>query len=329
VKRRACFFVEGLEREALQRIEFYAQDIQILEDAGFEIDFVSKPRKLRPADLFFIWWWTWALAPITYAKMLRRPTIVTGTVDINYFESRPWWHQAVMRRAFALADVNVFVSEMERREIPDRFNVRNPFYAPHCVDHISYSPNGARSNNLICTIGWLQQPNATRKCLPEIIQAAALIHQKRPDLKFVIAGANGNYADEAAALIRRVGAEAYVNLPGAISKEEKIRLMQQCAVYLQPTRYEGFGLAILEAMACGAPVVTSARGAVPEVVGDTAIMVDGTEPSSIADGLLHYLENPSLRTTMGCRARQRAVEQFQYAQRRDRMLPLIERLMNA
>jgi glycosyltransferase involved in cell wall biosynthesis len=118
-------------------------------------------------------------------------------------------------------------------------------------------------------------------------------------------------------------------LPWAVSKEEKIRLMRECVVYLQPTRYEGFGLAILEAMSCGAPVVTSPCGAVPEVVGDTALLVDGTSPPSIAEGILQYLEDPSLRETMGRQARQRAVDRFQYAERRDKMIALIDQLAKA
>ena len=327
MSRKACFFVKGLEREALQRVEFYAQDLQILKDAGFEIDFVSKLRDLRPADLFFVWWWTWALAPITYAKMLRRPVVVTGVLDVNYYHPRPWWHKAGMRRAFALADANVFNSELEFREIPRLFPVRNPSYVPLTVDHEAYSPNGARNDRLVCTVGWLQQPNATRKCLPEVIHAAALIHPKRPDVRFVIAGAKGNYADEAMELVRRLGAESYVQLPGAISREEKIRLMRECAVYLQPTRYEGFEVAILEAMSCGAPIITSPRGAVPEVVGDTTFFVDGTSPTSIADGLLQCLDDPSLREEMGRKARSRAVERFQYAERRDKMIALLNRLV--
>jgi glycosyltransferase involved in cell wall biosynthesis len=329
MSRKACFFVEGVDEAALQRVEFYAQDVQILQDAGFEIDFVSKLRDLRPADLFFVWWWTWALAPISFAKVLRRPVLVTGVLDINYYESRPWWHQAGMRRAFALADANVFTSDLEFRDLPRRFPVRNPSYVPLTVDDAAYSPNGVRSESLVCTVGWLQQPNATRKCLAEIIHAAPLVHAKRPDVKFVIAGAKGNFADEAAALVHGLGASTYVELPGAVSKDEKIRLMRECAVYLQPTRYEGFGLAILEAMSCGAPVVTSPCGAVPEVVGDTALMVDGTSPTSIADGILHYLERPSLRETMGGKARRRAVDRFQYSERRDRMIALIERLARA
>jgi glycosyltransferase involved in cell wall biosynthesis len=328
MRRKACLFVEGVDEDALQRVEFYAQDVQILHDAGFEIHFVSKLHRLRPADLFFVWWWTWALAPIAFAKALRRPVLVTGVLDINYYESRPWWHQAGMRRAFALADANVFTSELEFRDLPRRFHVRNPSYVPLTVDG-SYSPGGRRSDHLVCTVGWLQQPNATRKCLAEVIQAAALVHAKRPDVKFVIAGAKGNFAEEAATLIQSLGAAMYVELPGPVSKDEKIRLMRECAVYLQPTRYEGFGLAILEAMSCGAPVVTSPSGAVPEVVGDTALMVDGTSPASIADGIMQFLENPSFRETMGGKARRRAVDRFQYSERRDKMITLIERLARA
>jgi glycosyltransferase involved in cell wall biosynthesis len=253
--------------------------------------------------------------------------LVTGTLDVNYYQSRPWWHKLAMRRAFALSDANVFVSELERREIPRLFSVRNPFCIPHCVDSSAYSPNGQRGDSLVCSVAWLQQPNATRKCVAELIHAAALVHEVRPDVRFVIAGAKGNFADEAAALVRGLNAESYVQLPGAISKEEKIRLMQECAVYLQPTRYEGFGLAILEAMSCGAPVVTSPRGAVPEVVGDAALLVDGTSPASIADGVLRCLNNPSMRDDLGRRARARAVAEFPYTVRRDKLLALIERLL--
>ena len=327
--RKACFFVEGVGAEALNRIEFYAQDIQILTDAGFEIEFVSKLQNLRPADLFFVWWWTWALAPIAYAKLIGRPVLVTGVLDVNYYRPRPWWHKVGMRRAFALADANVFCSEMELREIPRMFPVKNPSFIPLTVDHVAYTPGGERSDSLVVTVGWLQQPNATRKCLAEVIRAAALVHEKRPDVRFVVAGAKGNWAEDAAALVSELGATDYIELPGAISRDDKIRLMQDCAVYLQPTRYEGFGLAILEAMSCGAPVITSPEGAVPEVAGDAARFVDGASPHSIAEGLLQCLDSPALREQMSQRARRRVVEKFQYVERRDKMIALIDHLMRA
>jgi hypothetical protein len=119
--RRVCFFVKGLSERRWNGSSSNAQDVQILKDAGFEIDLVFKVRQLRPADLYFVWWWTWALAPIMYAKALSRTVIVTGVLDINYYQERPWWHQAGMRRAFALADANVFTSELEYRELPRLF----------------------------------------------------------------------------------------------------------------------------------------------------------------------------------------------------------------
>ena len=61
--------------------------------------------------------------------------------------------------------------------------------------------------------------------------------------------------------------------------------------------------------------------------GDTALLVDGTSPTSIADGILQYLDNPSLRDTKGRQARQRAVDRFQYAVRRDKMIAVIDRLV--
>jgi glycosyltransferase involved in cell wall biosynthesis len=327
MSRKACFFVEGVKQDSLERIEFYAQDIQILRDARFELHFVSRLQDLRPVDLFFVWWWTWALAPIAYAKLLGRPVIVTGVLDVNYYHPRPWWHKAGMRRAFAMADANVFTSDMEFREIPRLFPVRNPLFIPLTVDSETYSPNGKRTDSLVVTVGWLQQPNATRKCLAEVIRASALVHEKRSDVRFVIAGAKGNYADEAAALAKNIGADQYVSFPGAISRDDKIQLMRECAVYLQPTRYEGFGLAILEAMSCGAPVITSPEGAVPEVLGDAGLLVDGTSPTEIAERLLQCLDDAKLRNEMGNRARARAVERFGYKERRDKMIALLDRVM--
>ena len=294
-------------------------------DAGYEVELVTNPARLRRADLFFVWWWTWALAPIATAKTLRRPVIVTGVLDVDYYRNRPAWHRALMRRAFALADANVFTSRLEFAEIPKMFPVRNPHCIPLTVDSEAYRPGETRRDDLVGTVGWLQQPNATRKCIAEVIEAAVAIHETHPKMRFVIAGAKGNYADEAASLTKRLGADGYIDFPGAISRDDKIRLMQECSIYLQPTRYEGFGLAILEAMACGCPIVTSAEGAVPEVAGDTAVMVDGSSPGAIADGLRQFLGNPDLRERMGQRARERALDLFQYSARRDAMHSIIER----
>ncbi|HET6579343.1 MAG TPA: glycosyltransferase family 1 protein [Gemmatimonadales bacterium] len=77
----------------------------------------------------------------------------------------------------------------------------------------------------------------------------------------------------------------HVALLGYVDKTELPRLYAGAAAFLYPGIYEGFGLPILEAMACGAPVVTSTTGAAPEIAGDAAILVDPFDVTSIADGL--------------------------------------------
>ena len=78
---------------------------------------------------------------------------------------------------------------------------------------------------------------------------------------------------------------AGVSLLGYVDKAELPRLYAGAAVFLYPGFYEGFGLPIIEAMASGAPVVTSTTGAAPEIAGDAALLVDPFDVSSIEDGL--------------------------------------------
>jgi glycosyltransferase involved in cell wall biosynthesis len=78
---------------------------------------------------------------------------------------------------------------------------------------------------------------------------------------------------------------AGVELLGYVDKAELPRLYSGAAVFLYPGIYEGFGLPIIEAMACGAPVVTSRTGAVPEIAGDAAILVDPYAVESIEAGI--------------------------------------------
>ena len=68
-----------------------------------------------------------------------------------------------------------------------------------------------------------------------------------------------------------------------------------------PSLYEGFGLPLLEAMACGTPVVAARAGALPEVAGDAAILVDPRDPASVAGGILRLVGDETTRRT--CRAR--------------------------
>jgi glycosyltransferase involved in cell wall biosynthesis len=314
--KRVCFFAKVPDPAMLSRVEFYAQDLRILRELGYDVHIATSVQALRPADLYFVWWWTWAFFPVLLAKTLRRPVLITGVFDPWLFPKRPPLQRALMRFALAHASASVFVSQLERQQVLAMLPVRNPYYSPLVVDTDLYRPGGVPRDNFVLSIGWMHGPNAQRKCLPEIVQAAAEVCRVTPCVRFVLAGERGSYYPRLRQMADDLGVADRIDFPGTISLETKIALLQRCSVYLQPSRYEGFGLAVLEAMSCGAPVVTSSVGAVPEVVGDAALLVDGTLPSAIAAGVLELLGDPTRREAMGHAGRARAEALFPYARRK-------------
>src|SRR5690606_30622115 len=109
---------------------------------------------------------------------------------------------------------------------------------------------------------------------------------------------------EAAAL--GVG-DAIVDL-GEVDDAELRRLYDRCEALLFPSLYEGFGLPALEAMACGAVVVASDRGSLPEVVGDGGVLVGARDSAAMAAAVRRLHDGPALRADLVARARARASE---------------------
>ncbi len=320
------FFAKVKDHEALRRTEFYAQDLSILAELGYDVKICLTPRDLRPADLYYVWWWTWACFPVAFARTLGRPVIVTGVMDYWKFDDRPAWQQQMMRFALKRAHANVFVSELEYQQVPQHLPTSNPSFCPLIVDTKLYSPGSALREDFVLTVAWMRDDNAIRKCIPEVVKAAHLIHREHPHIRFVVAGEKESYYPILEQMVTELGAKDYISFPGVISQEEKIDLMRRCKVYLQPSRFEGFGLAILEAMSCGASIVTSPVGAVPEVVGETARLVDGTSPEAIAEAVSALLSQEKARVELGQQARRRAETVFPYERRKRDLQRIIEQV---
>ena len=327
---RVCFFARVPDRAVLDRIEFYAQDLAILRELGHDVTVATRASELVRADLYFCWWWTWAFLPLAAARLSGRPAVVTGVFDEWMFDARPWPQRALLRRALGAADVNLFVSELEHRIVPARFRVRRPRYAPCAVDAQRYSPGpGAPRERFLLTVAWLGADNARRKGIPELVRALPSILRRHPDVRWVHCGEQGSGFAAIRDLAESLGVAHAVEFRGVVSREEKIALMQRCAAFVQPSRYEGFGLAVLEAMACGAPVVASRGGALPEVVGDAGVLVNGVEPEAIAAGVCTTLDDPTRAASLGARARARAATLFTLQRRREGIADAIAAAMAA
>jgi glycosyl transferase family 1 len=95
---------------------------------------------------------------------------------------------------------------------------------------------------------------------------------------------------------------------GRVSDDELVALYRGAAAYLDPSLYEGFGYGVLEAMACGTPVVASDRTSIPELVGDAGLLCDPESPDELAAALRRVLDEPGLAAELRARGLARAAE---------------------
>jgi glycosyltransferase involved in cell wall biosynthesis len=138
-----------------------------------------------------------------------------------------------------------------------------------------------------------------RKNLKRLVAAVA---QLPSNTQLFIGGGLGWMYDDTLRLIQTLGVGERVTLVGHVPAAELPLWYAACAAFAYPSLYEGFGLPVLEAMACGAAVVTSNVSSLPEVTGDAALLVDPTETGQLADALTQILENGGLREALRGRA---------------------------
>jgi glycosyltransferase involved in cell wall biosynthesis len=134
-----------------------------------------------------------------------------------------------------------------------------------------------------------------RKNIIRILDAFDNIAKEFPEINLVLAGkADAN----ATPMLQKLENHKYkerIITPGFVSDEQKRALMSGATVFLFPSLYEGFGLPVLEAMACGCPVITAGNTSLPEVGGDAVIYIDANNTEQLAYEIERIITSESLR----------------------------------
>jgi glycosyltransferase involved in cell wall biosynthesis len=117
-------------------------------------------------------------------------------------------------------------------------------------------------------------------------------------VQLVLAGKQGWLYDDLYAQVMRAGLEGRVIFPGYVADEHLAALMSGALAFVFPSLYEGFGMPVLEAQACGAAVMTSNNSSLPEVAGDAALLVDPHDVDAIAEGLRRLVTDDALRAEL-------------------------------
>ncbi len=195
-----------------------------------------------------------------------------------------------------IADTEVIANEI-RQQFPE-FKNRVRCIPPGC-DHFlktqkNFVPNVHKSPYFLYA-GHLE----TRKNILGIIKGFEVVARKHADAKLYLVGKDGYQSDEIRAYIQASSAQTAIEQKGFVSNEELQGLYAGASAFVFPSFYEGFGFPILEAMSLGCPVITSNYGAMKELAGEAALLVDPKSPDQIAAAMERVLtDSPAVQALM-------------------------------
>ncbi len=164
-------------------------------------------------------------------------------------------------------------------------------------------PGGQRGAKVIL---WVGRPDPYKNLAGLIAAFARLKHEAHFPAILRLAGSRDARYPEAGRLAAQLGVERDVVQTGYLTDDQLVREYQGADVFVLPSFYEGFGLPVLEAMACGTPVVCSRQGSLPEVAGDAALQVRPQDVPGLAEAIRRVLSEPALAADLAARGLRQA-----------------------
>lgn len=258
--------------------------------------------------------------------MPGRPKVVTRLHTAQIFVDRLnriersrrreyWLEKKSILRANLLTAPSRAMVDLTRTWVP--FPDERTFVVPNPVDENKFCPSSVAKKDVVVYAGRLER----RKGLDTIAQAIPTVLKRFPSAEFLFIGSDGTDHDGITWSHKLRDDPAY---RGRLRFEEKsrdnlIQTYQEAAVCILPSVWENFPYALLEAMACGAPVVATSCGGFPELIenGVSGFLVPVNDPKALALRIGELLADPKLRQDIGKNARKRVEELFSV----ERVLP--------
>jgi glycosyltransferase involved in cell wall biosynthesis len=222
-----------------------------------------------------------------------RGRAIVSVHDISY-ERQPELmclrHRMIFRtlvpRSARRADRVLTGSEWTRRDLLECYRLpeEKVIVTPYGIDP-AFGPGNGRPTEApyVLFVGAIQPRKDPLIALDSLVRLAG-------DLRLVFVGPEKAGGEEVRRAVARLGLESRVELLGYVSKERLAQLYRGAACLILPSRYEGFGFPVVEAMASGTPVVATQAGSIPEIAGDAAVLVEPRNPEALAAGIERALQ---------------------------------------
>jgi glycosyltransferase involved in cell wall biosynthesis len=287
----------------------------------------------HPPDLLFV--------PAHVLPLIHPPSSVVTVHDLGYLyypQAHPpfqrWYLDCSTRyhcrvAAHIIADCQVTKDDLIRhyRAVPERITV---IYAAYDAERYRPADSTARTSAraryglegpYLLYVGTLQP----RKNLSRLLEAFARLRETREELTLVIVGKKGWLYEPLFRQVRELGLETSVFFTGYIPEDDLPLLLSGATAFVLPALYEGFGLPVLEAMACGTPVVCSNVASLPEVAGDAALLADPLDVEDLAEAMMRIVEDTALRRELVARGLER-VRTFSWERCARQTLEVLEKV---
>jgi glycosyltransferase involved in cell wall biosynthesis len=145
-----------------------------------------------------------------------------------------------------------------------------------------------------------------RKSISTLLKAYADIITELPNYNLVVAGPKGWMVDNIRKQTDQLNISAKVHFTGYVEQADLPLVYNLADVFIYPSIYEGFGLPVLEAMACGTPVITSNVSSMPEIVGDAGVLISPNDSRALSHSLVKLVNDPIERQQLSLKAMERA-----------------------
>lgn len=223
---------------------------------------------------------------------------------------RRWYSFLKMQKKVARAlDPIIVVSESTKRDVVKDFGLDPSHMVTvyHGIDADVFRPYPEipRKPNRLMAVASADVP---LKGLIYLIRAYDILLKKRPDLELLVVGKLRE--GQTSKLLDELGIRDKVKFVSGLSSDDIAKLYAEATIAIAPSVYEGFGFPPGEAMACGVPTIVTDGGALPEVVGDTGIVVPKQNPEGLAAAIASLLDDPTRQKAMAQAGRQRIHDLF-------------------
>jgi glycosyltransferase involved in cell wall biosynthesis len=238
------------------------------------------------------------------------PAVVTVyDLSFNYYPERypafrRFYLNSQTRRSCQAARRVVAISESGRQDIHRLYQVplnkidvvppavSTDYHERSTAEIEAFRHQESLPEQFLLHVGTLQP----RKNLLVLLEALARLN--RPDLLLVLIGGKGWYYDEIFARVKALKLERQVRFTGYVADDSLPLWYNAATIFVFPSLYEGFGMPVLEAIACGTPVIAANTSSIPEVVGESACLFDPQDVETLAQHIQAMLDNPAMMAGM-------------------------------